>query len=140
MIFDKNIYTDKINKCLVTTPQNCECCNELITDAALITGMFSRSKKIGSTAIISCLSCREKALANKILYDHIETNNVKIVSSIKRNMEKYLISTPQYKNNKNDISIYEAADKTISTEKVIDHTNHSTEARLLKKEQREVLE
>lgn len=123
MITDKDIYFDSQTKSPVSLTRKCELCDKQITDTGFIFQKYSRSKHIENKVLVTCFNCNTKARQDECLYDHFEGNLFNVVRNIKPVWTKMFFSLPIYRNNKNDLSVFQAADKQLGFEVVIESAN-----------------
>lgn len=139
------LYFDRNNKEYYAKNTSCNYCNKDILSRGFIFSKYSRSKNIGNKTEAVCINCLGKCHEDNLLYDFWEGKQFLVTEKIDSKWIIYYFTPPSFKNSKNDLSVFEAADQQLKDETTIDNTklsgrNNNKDLLLEKQRKQELLD
>jgi hypothetical protein len=119
------IYFDRQRQIKVSLPEKCRYCEYMQYEEYFLFEKYAKSQKINNRIDVVCQDCLSKSNEEMILYDYWTGSPIKVVSNIDPSWTVLYFTPPSFKNSKNDMSIFEAANKQIGGEVITDNTVHS---------------
>lgn len=116
-------FFDTKHKIATTDQQYCDLCQSLLVKSAFLVNKWSSKKSLSSESLVVCSSCVEKALSDKLLFVRTEIRPLAVISKSDNFHLNEMFRTPlavkPFRNN--DVSIFDAADRVMAGEQVVNN-------------------